>query len=180
MDLRLPHHLLPSTWIVFEGPAQAEKAVVFDKLWRAAYGLGLGPKPLFDRVPVFTDCPENPMLQSQHHRDVVRAALDDANSVFMNGSWWTDVVDSGAPITRASAEAARHKAGIDRLPDVIFLLNPHLDPVLAPRYAALATAYSERVVVLTGHNGQIAEEMFFQLNRRGLYFAKRPTKRDAA
>lgn len=102
MDPRLPHHIPPGTFIVIDGPQDGGATVQMDKLWRAAHGLGHGTKPLFDRLPVFTSCPEYPEGEATHWARVVAPALED-RAVFMLG---------------------RYATAAGRRPDVIFVVNP--------------------------------------------------------
>jgi len=103
MDPRLPHHLEPGTFIVFDGPDDGGASVQMDKVWRAAHGLGHGPNPLLDRMPVFAYRPTEPDQERAHWEQIVAPALADGDSVFMLGIYTTHV---------------------GRAPDVTFMVNP--------------------------------------------------------
>jgi hypothetical protein len=93
MNLRLPFHIAPSTFIVIDGPPNAGAEIQMDKMWRACHGLGHGTKPLFDRVPLFTYRPEQPGEEAAHWELVVEPTLADGQSVFMQGRYATEVAD---------------------------------------------------------------------------------------
>jgi hypothetical protein len=178
MDLRPPHHLIPRTWIVLEGPAGAGKTALLDGIWRAAHGLGTGPRPLFDRAPVFTEAPHPVEWQSTHLRRVVEPALMTGRSVFMERCWWSDVVHDRSCTVRAADSRMSAAVSPGRLPDLILVMNAQLDGHTSDRYAALVEMYSERTVALTGRVNDITKELFAILVQRSLYFAKPPVPGD--
>jgi len=103
MNLQMPFHIEPGTFIVIDGPKDCGAETQIDKMWRATHGLGHGTKRLFERVPVFTERPDLPEQEAAHWDRVVAPELADGGSVFMQGRY---VTNAGQP------------------PTVIFIVNP--------------------------------------------------------
>lgn len=169
----LPFHLVPGTWVVLEGPSGAGKTAVLDGLWRAAHGLGHGPRPLFDRMPVFTQRPNQPEWRPGHLATVVEPALAAGRSVFMERCSWTGRVDAESELF-ASAHAVDSQS--DPQPTLIAVINPDGDPVRGPRYRALVAQAGGRGVVLNGNVSAITESLFDALIARELFMAAPPAR----
>jgi hypothetical protein len=178
-DLRLPYHLRPGALIVLTGPAQSARHEAIAGIWRAANGLGHGPKPLYDPAPAFTQLPSPETLASagraEHEvadavaanaRLVVRPAQDSGRAVFMDGWYW-----------EAWSEATgRPHPATGLQPSLIGVITGEPceeDPLANPVEVQVDSEVP--IVRLVGHGGQVFMALTGALLHAGL-FASSPSE----
>jgi hypothetical protein len=81
--MRFPHHLRPGTLLAIDGPDDRTAELAFDKIWRAAHGLGHGSTPLFDVLPLFIELQGSPAERQACWREKVLPALQEQETAFV-------------------------------------------------------------------------------------------------
>jgi hypothetical protein len=141
VGMRFPHHLRPGTLVAIEGPDDRTAELAFDKIWRAAHGLGHGSTPLFDVLPLFIELQGSPAERNASWRERVLPALQEQETAFVLKPPDGALVNGWQVLRFAVTGPTRQEP------------LPH------------------DAVVLSGHVGQVIEGLFMALIDRDLYSA---------